>query len=115
MTTSKIKLPRVTLVCLTNQKFPEHVEAMSKSSEDIEFGARKVIFDMDCDSIDKWNYKIIYELPNYITTEYCMLIHSDGYIINPLLWDDSWLSYDYIGAPWPLPTDDYSYRSESGA
>jgi hypothetical protein len=30
------------------------------------------------------------------------------------LWKDFWLKYDYIGAPWPLPTDDYSYRSESG-
>ena len=30
-----------------------------------------------------------------------MLIHSDGYVINPSAWRDDFLDYDYIGAPWP--------------
>jgi hypothetical protein len=43
-----------------------------------------------------------------------MFVHGDGYVINPSLWQDSWLEYDFIGAPWPLPTDDYSYRTPTG-
>lgn len=109
-----LKLPNVTLICLTNKDFEGHLEAMEKSCEGIEFGARKIIFDMDCDSIEKWNEKIIKELPNYVQTSHALLIHSDGYVINPHFWSDSWLNYDYIGAVWPLPQDNYSYRDEEG-
>ena len=109
-----IRLPDVTLICLTNQKISEHVEAMEKSCKGIEFGARKIIYDMDCDSIDEWNRKIIYELPDYINTSHALLIHSDGYVINPNLWNNDWLNYDYCGSPWPLPIDGYSYRTEHG-
>lgn len=109
-----LKLPQVTLICLTNRKFENHLYAMDNSSEGIEFGARKIIYDMDCDTIDKWNYKIIYDLPKYIDTEFALLIHHDGYVINPEEWRSEFLDYDYIGAPWPLPTDDYSYRDRSG-
>ena len=63
-----LHLPEVTLICLTNQKFQEHLDAMEQSSVGIEWGARKIIFDMDCDSIGKWNEKIIKELPSYVDT-----------------------------------------------
>lgn len=109
-----LKLPDVTLICLTNQKFSEHLEAMEKSNEGIQFASSKIIYDFDCNSIDEWNRKIIYELPNYIDTSHALLIHHDGYVINPNLWKEEWLGFDYIGAPWPYPVDDYSYRSESG-
>ena len=41
-------------------------------------------------------------LPKFITNEYMLSIHDDGFIINPHLWDDNFLKYDYIGAPWPV-------------
>ena len=31
-----------------------------------------------------------------------LLIQTDGFVIFPHQWDDSWLEYDYIGAPWPV-------------
>lgn len=109
-----LKLPRVTLIALTNKDFEGHKNAIDKSCEGIEFGDVKLIWDEKCTSIDMWNYKIIYELPLYVRTDFALLIHSDGYVINPHLWRDSWLDYDYIGAPWPLPQDNYSYRDEKG-
>lgn len=109
-----LKLPNVTLICLTNQKFSNHLEVMEKSCEGIEFGARKIIYDMDCNSISKWNEKIIFDLPKYVDTSHALLIHPDGYVINSELWNPKWLGLDYIGAPWPLPQDDYSYRDEEG-
>ena len=27
-------------------------------------------------------------------------MHDDGFILNPHLWNDEFLNYDYIGAPW---------------
>jgi len=43
---------------------------------------------------------MINSLVDYIDTNYCLIIQYDGYIINPDLWTDEFLNYDYIGAPW---------------
>lgn len=107
-------LPNVTLIALTGQNFAEHDDAIKRSTEGIEFGSVKLVYDYNIKNIDDWNKKIIYELPSYVETSHALLIHPDGYVINPELWNPEWLEYDYIGAPWPLPTDDYSYRDEEG-
>lgn len=112
MITSVLELPQITLICLTNKDFEGHKKALDKSCEGINWGAVKLIWDEKCTSIDIWNYKIIYELYKYVDTDFAMLIHADGYVINPRLWNPDWLNYDYIGAPWPLPRDDYSYRAD---
>lgn len=109
-----IELPQVTLICLTNKDFEGHLEAIKKSCKDINFGAVKLIWDDKITSIYDWNYKIIYELHNYVQTDFALLIHADGYVINPQAWNADWLNYDFIGAPWPLPRDDYSYRTPDG-
>ncbi len=109
-----IKLPDVTLICLTNKDFDAHKWAIDLSCANIEFGAVKLIWDEKCTSIDEWNRKIIQDLYKYVDTSHALLIHADGHVINPHLWNPDWLNYDYIGAPWPLPQDDYSYRDEEG-
>jgi len=111
-----LKLPQITLVAITGvgYKTKEHWEALRKSSEQIEFGEVKLIQLDEIKDIDSWNKAVIYELPKYIQTDFGLLIHYDGYVINPDCWDDNWLNYDYIGAPWPLPTDSFSYRDAQG-
>ncbi len=109
-----LKLPDITLVALTSKNIPEHEEAIRKSCEGIEWGAVKLIVDYKINSIDKWNEAIIYELHNYIQTPFALLIHADGYVIHPQNWREEFLNYDYVGAPWPLPKDDYSYRTPEG-
>ncbi len=109
-----ISLPQVTIAALTNKDFEGHKSALDVSCLGIDFGAVKLIWDEKIKSIDDWNKKIIYELPDYVNTSHCLLVHADGYVVNPERWDEIWLGFDYIGAPWPLPNDDYSYRSESG-
>src|SRR3954469_4298652 len=103
-----LQLPDITLIALTNKNFLEHKEAIDRSCANIEFGAVKLIWDEKCTSIAEWNRKIIFELPKYVFTSHALLIHADGYVIIPHLWRDEWLDLDYIGAPWPLPKDDYS-------
>lgn len=105
-----LKFPQVTLICLTNKDFEGHKKALDISCERIEFGSVKLIWDEKIKNIDDWNKKIIYDLHNYIDTDYALLIHADGYVRNPSLWQERFLEYDYIGAPWPLPNDQYSYR-----
>lgn len=116
MTTSKIQLSNVTLICLTgiNYKTAEHAEAIRKSCEGIDFGDVKLIQLAEITDVDSWNKAVICELPKYVETSHCLFIHHDGYIIHPELWKDEWLELDYIGSPWPLPTDEYSYRNEEG-
>lgn len=114
MNSSRLQLPDVTLVCLTNKDFEGHKKAIDISRKDIDFGAVKLIWDESIKSIDDWNYKIIYELHNYIQTEFALLIHADGYVVRPDCWNNAFLDFDYIGAPWPLPQDDYSYRTPNG-
>ena len=109
-----VKLPNVTLIALTNKNFEAHKKAIDISTQSIEFGAVKIIWDEKIKSIEDWNKKIIYELPKYVDTSHALLIHADGYVINPGLWRADWMKYDYIGAPWPLPKDDYSYKTPSG-
>lgn len=110
----KLQLPQVTLIALTGKDFEGHKEAVDKSCEQADFGAVKIIWDEKIKNIDDWNRKIIYELHNYVDTDFAMLIHADGYVINASAWKDEFLDYDFIGAPWPLPNDDYSYRTPEG-
>ena len=109
-----LHLPNITLIALTNRDFEGHKKAIDKSCEGIEWGDVKIIWDEKIKNIDDWNKKIIYELHNYVLTDYALLIHADGFVVNPGAWRDSFLAYDYIGAPWPLPKDDYSYRTQDG-
>jgi hypothetical protein len=64
------------------------------------FGESKLILkEMDYSLYNRW---LIRELPNYVSTEFALITQWDSGIINPDLWTDSFLEYDYIGAPWPL-------------
>lgn|SRR3990167_4972241 len=109
-----LSLPDVTLISLTGKNFDAHEVAFEYSCRNIDFGAVKIIYDFKIKTIDDWNYKVIFDLWKYVDTSHAMLIHSDGYVINPEIWTNDWLFYDYIGAPWPMPNDSYSYRDEQG-
>lgn len=112
--TTKIKLPEVTLCAMGSDGYRDsQQEALDYSSEGIEFGAVKNII-ADIKSIDEWNKAIVFDLGSHIDTPYALLIHPDGFVVNPEKWNPDWLKYDYIGAPWPLPTDDYSYKDIHG-
>jgi hypothetical protein len=47
-----------------------------------------------------YNKFLIESLNDFIDTQYCLIIQSDGFLINPNLWRDEFFDYDYIGAPW---------------
>lgn len=49
---------------------------------------------------EQYAFFCLYDLPNYVETDYCLTFQGDGFIINPNLWTQDFLNYDYIGAPW---------------
>lgn len=42
-----------------------------------------------------------YLLNDYFDTEFLLHVETDGYPVNVHLWEDDFLNYDYIAAPWP--------------
>jgi hypothetical protein len=61
-------------------------------------------------SLKEYNQFCLAELYRYIQTSHCLTIQSDSYIANSTAWDDAWLTYDYIGAPWPPGHSGTEYR-----
>jgi hypothetical protein len=111
-----LKIPDVTLLMLSDVDISDSVYAVNKSCEEIEWGAVKFLGSKGkpeglCDqaiyestypiqSINDFNFYCIYNLGNHVETSHVLLIHADGYVIRPWLWDNTWTQYDYIGAPW---------------
>ena len=124
-----LNLENITLVALTSIKLEKTIKALEYSCRGIKFGSVKLVSDErpeilphyitheycpKMSNIDEWNYASIYELPKHIDTEFCILIHDDGFIVNSESWREEFLNYDYIGAPWPLPNDNFSFRDING-
>lgn len=124
-----LDLSNVTLVAMTSIRLESHVKALQYSKKGIKFYDVKLLSDTKPENlpsdlsfeytekspdIDSWCYNVIYNLPKYIHSEYMILIQDNGFIVNPSSWKEEFLNYDYIGAPWPLPIDDFSYRDING-
>lgn len=52
-----------------------------------------------------------YLLNEYFDTEHLMHIETDGYPVNVDLWENEFLRFDYVGAPWPC---EYTYNNRVG-
>ncbi|MCM1263662.1 MAG: hypothetical protein NC313_13190 [Butyrivibrio sp.] len=129
MEKEKLKLPNVTLAAMSSINIYETVKALQYSMREIEFGDvllithRKPFFlpkevhykhTSKLTDIDAFNYKMVYELTDFIDTDYVLLVHYDGFVVNPKSWREEFLNYDYIGSPWPLPKNDTTYRDAKG-
>lgn len=111
---SKLNLKNITLLSFNCVKPEQSVKALLYSSKNIQFAEMILVSNTKPDMLPK-NIKFVktnltthslasrftYEiLPDLIQTKYCLMIHDDGFVINPHLWSDDFLQYDYIGAPW---------------
>lgn len=94
-------LPQVTLFGTDCRDPKGMLRAAEISCRNIDFGKVKIITE-PCLFNGRKEYSKFYikELTNYIDTEYVLIIHTDGYVINPSAWSDEFLEYDYIGATW---------------
>jgi hypothetical protein len=122
----KIDLPQITLVAVACIRVRETVKAIEKSCAGVNFGAVKLITNeeirgdfFETVQIQKLDYEqynrfIVFELHKYIDTDFALIVQDDGFVTGPYQWRGEFLDYDYIGAPWPLPTDDFSYRDPFG-
>lgn len=121
-----IDLKNVTIICVDCVSAERALKAMDFSIKNIKFGASKILTSQNIShnsieivKIDRLDYVeysrfIVYELWKHIDTDYALLIQSDGFVVSPNHWQDDFLNYDYIGAPWNLPQDDFSFRDAFG-
>jgi hypothetical protein len=114
-------LSHVTLCCVDN-RYPElGFQAIERTCKDLNFA--EVLFFTKKDyiapslheiknlkiiplnyirNIGDYSQFIIKELYRHIHTSHVLIIQWDGFVINYDAWQDEFLKYDYIGAPWPF-------------
>ena len=52
-------------------------------------------------SSESYSNLLINRIPDYISTDFIIIAHYDGFILNSQEFSPSFFHYDYIGAPWP--------------
>lgn len=64
----------------------------------------------------EFNRYEVQELHRLFESDYVLTVHTDGFILNPDKWKESFRDYDYIGAAWPRSSDFIreSYRVGNG-
>lgn len=103
----------VTLVCVDCHNYNGAVKALKKSMEQCEFASVKLLTDIDIkvegievvkiDTIkskEQYSEFIIKKLNYFFQTQFVLVCQHDGYVLDGNCWDDGFLKYDYIGAPW---------------
>lgn len=48
-----------------------------------------------------YSYFLLSRLADYLETEHCLVVQWDGFVVDASCWDERFLDFDYIGAPWP--------------
>ena len=105
----------ISIVSISNIKKQETINSINNCCKKFPFFDKKIFF-TDEDGYDKdiklkniniinpdsYNNFVINDLYKYIDTDFILIVHYDGTIVNESLWDNKFLDYDYIGAPWPF-------------
>lgn len=122
------ELSQVTLVAIDGTNNPAATEAaLARAASELAF-ARVLFFaptrpngapelyergewiEIPPKSLKEYNQFCLADLHRHVQTTHCLTIQSDSYIANAGAWDDAWLEYDYIGAPWPPGHSGTEYR-----
>lgn len=108
-----IHLPNVTLLGVDCLNIERLQAALDVSQKGIAFGAVKLLSSLASDdprlvtiphigTIEALSEFYIKDLSQYVDTEYVLLVQYDGFVLNPGAWNEAFLNYDYIGAPWDV-------------
>lgn len=122
----------ITIVAVADTKIIETINSLKISSNKLKnnkvvllsskhinrsllFKGLKIIKIEPLKSSKEYNHFIIYKLYKYVTSSHVLLVQWDGFIINEEKWDDKFLDYDYIGAPFiPRAKNFYYSRDQFG-
>jgi hypothetical protein len=104
----------ITLAALSTDKAISTLQAMNICIKKFPFFDKKILFSnydgsendieikkVNVSSYVDYNKFMVEDLNFLIETDFVLIVQDDGYVINGNLWEDDFLNYDYIGAPWP--------------
>jgi hypothetical protein len=112
-------LAEVTLCCVDNRYPGLGFKAIERTCKELSFA--QVLFFTSADfvppeneiknlkiipllhikNIDDYSHFMLKELNQYVQTSHVLTVQWDGYVIHPEVWQQDFLTADYIGAPWP--------------
>jgi hypothetical protein len=108
----KPNLPTVTLIITDSVDYDRAKLSFEHCRASCNFGEAKLLTHFDTQdshvvkipqikSIEEYSHFMIKDLANYFDTQHVLVAQWDGFVWKPELWDNKFLQYDYIGAPWP--------------
>ncbi|SNX28927.1 hypothetical protein SAMN06295945_1287 [Polynucleobacter meluiroseus] len=111
-----LSLPDVTLIAVSSVELDATLMALTISSHEIEFAEVKFLTSepiapvnskIKAELIPPLDFRgyskfILQELHKYVSTPHCLVIQADGFVLNADRWQNRFLDYDYVGAPWPM-------------
>lgn len=115
-----MKLDNVT-ICAIDCVHPQlAVDAIKRSQKHIEFADSILFTDTSLKNnnlrtveiaavkhMDDYDTFVFKELHKHIKTDHVLIVQWDGWVVDPDAWDERFLNYDYIGAPWSFYDDGY--------
>ena len=115
----------VTLLCVDTVNLPRAVAVLEHCKKSLPFKHVRLISSLSgdyphlvhisplmlsaSDPLAVYSHFCIHELHKFFETSHCLIVQHDGYIVNPALWRDEWLEWDYIGC-----MTDWSEPGEGG-
>lgn len=115
----RLSLPQVTLCCIDcTARFPWAVEAVERCIAQVDFGATLFLSDAShlqgqhlppgvqgveiepLHSIEDYSRFVLKSLADHLHTSHVLIVQWDGFIANVAAWQEEFLQFDYIGAPW---------------
>lgn len=119
-----IRLPNITIVGIINSNnyFDKTARAINYSLTHVKpeksiiicpqkNNAWEDIEPIEADMRGDYSYWILKNLYKYIQTDFCLIQQWDSAVLDSNKWDERFLEYDYIGAPWEMGGD---YRVGNG-
>lgn len=106
----RLELPDVTLVAVDMVCHELTILAVDECLKHAKFGGVKIFTNIDglphgiCIGVHANIEQVldftVYQMPSFIKTSHVMFVQWDSWIIDPTMWRDEYLAYDYVGAPW---------------
>lgn len=119
-----LNLPQVTLCCVDTRLPEMALHAMKHCMDQVEFGEALLFTRTDhglkdvpqnirvvtldhITSIEAYSHFLLKGMEPYLHTSHMLIVQWDGYVIDPSMWRNEFLSVDYIGAVWPQFKDQH--------
>src|SRR5262245_13786964 len=111
--TKLLSLPDVTLVMVETRQHALAAMAVEDCTRQAHFGDVLIFTDKphrfngyNPVRVEDWDHKLGWcqfvwaQVPRYVRTSHVLFIQWDSWIMDPVMWSDEFMQFDYIGSPW---------------